>query len=63
MAIDVTTDFVDHIHIYTSPSGAVFVQHERAEGAEPDPKVAITMLIQAARNVATAHNILLEGDA
>lgn len=63
MTIDVTTDFVDHIHIYTSPSGRVFVQHERNDGTDADPERAITMLIQAARSVAAAHNIALEGDA
>jgi len=62
MTIDVTTDFVDHIHIYTSPSGRVFVQHERADGAAADPVRAITMCVQAAQSVAAAHGIPLEGD-
>jgi hypothetical protein len=60
--IDVTTDFVDHLHIYTSPTGRVFVQHELQDGAEGDPHRAITLLVQAARMVAAAHHISLEGD-
>ena len=63
MTIDVTTEFVDHLHIYTSPTGRVYVQHERNDGTEADPRQAISLLIQAARSVAAAHNISLEGDS
>jgi len=63
MTVNVTTDFVDHIHVFVAPSGHVYVQHERNDGTETDPKRAISMLVQAARSVAAAHNISLEGDA
>lgn len=61
--INVETDFVDHVHIYTSPTGRVFVSHEVNDGTEGNPTVAITLLVQAARMLAAAHNISLEGDA
>ena len=59
MTIDVETEFVDHVHIYTSPTGRVFVSHELNDGSEGDPKKAITMLVQAAHVLAAAHNIPL----
>lgn len=63
MTVNVTEDFVDHIHVYVAPSGRVYVQHERNDGTEADPRRAITMLVQAAQYVAAAHHIELEGDA
>jgi hypothetical protein len=60
MTVRVEEDFVDHVHIYTAPSGAVFVQHDRGDGTTAAPERAIALLIQAARSVAAAHNIALE---
>ena len=59
--VNVAEDFVDHVHIFTSPAGRIYVQHDRNDGTtDPDPKAAITLLIQAARCVAAAHSISLE---
>lgn len=60
MTVNVAEDFVDHVHVYTAPSGRIYVQHERQDAAPADPREAISLLIQAARFVAAAHNISLE---
>ena len=65
MTIDVTEDFVDHIHVYQSPTGRVFVQHERNDGdaTAPDPREAIRLLVLAAQSLAAAHGISLDEEA
>jgi hypothetical protein len=65
MTINVREDFVDHLHVYQSPAGGIFVQHERNDGdpTEADPRTAIQLLVKAAYALAAAHGISLDEEA